>query len=113
MSFQYCFSLLLQYSLSSDYTLVFAAYSACFTLLLSPGLSKFLDALFIEPFGPQLPSKLCLCQNPAMLHLMFAAVEDEKERKYSEESGVEHEWYCAIFACSSLIDTYAFTCGIP
>lgn len=44
---------------------------------------------------------------------MFAAVEDEKERKYSEESGVEHEWYRAIFACSSLIDTYAFTCGIP
>lgn len=59
--------------------------------LLSPPLAQPLCVLFIGPFGPRLPSRLCLCQNPAAFHWMPAAEGAKQEEGEGERWNVEVE----------------------
>lgn len=41
--------------------------------------------LFTGPFGPRLPSRLCLCQNPAAFHWLLAALGSRTGREKGRE----------------------------
>lgn len=68
-------------------------------------------SLFTEPFGPQLPSRLCLCQNPAAFHWMFGAdgtKQGEGERDKKQKHLNNCVWGKAAFCMCCLINSFTF-----